>query len=309
MKTRLSTFWLRVCSLGLLTCPLAGLAMAESPPAPSAGVAFAAADGSLQSVQVGNGLGVGVAVGADGNVVVSGGPQGNLGMLLHSRPTPPPRTARPMVQPQMRIATGATAAEMPSVQVGPAGVVIDGNGLRVDTRSGVQVDLNRPDLSVRISEQGLRNFAAAQAAFRLGNYQEALKEVSQARREMPDDLNFLQLESLVRFALHDYARAAESARASMAKSAAWDWPTLSSYYPDVSTYARQYGDLRRAAQQNTAAWPLQVLLGFHELMLGHYQPAASALQRAAEIRPDDTLSRDIAQALCDRAPPSADMPQ
>jgi hypothetical protein len=306
MKTRLRTIWLRVCSLGILTCPLPGLAVAESSPAPPAGVAFAAADGSLQSVQVGNGPGVGIAVGADGNVVVSGASQGNLAVLLHSRPARPPRTARPAAQSQVRI---ATAAEMPSVQVGPAGVVIDGNGLRVDTRSGVQVDLNRPDLSVRISEQGLRNFAAAQAAFRLGNYQEALKEISQARREMPDDLNFLQLESLVRFALHDYARAAESARASMAKSAAWDWPTLSSYYPDVSTYARQYGDLRRAAQQNAAAWPLQVLLGFHELMLGHYQPAASALQRAAEIRPDDTLSREIAQALRDRAPPSADMPR
>jgi hypothetical protein len=77
----------------------------------------------------------------------------------------------------------------------------------------------------------------------------------------------------------------------------WNWSTLVSLYPDVETYTYQLRALEASVQTNANSPAIQFLLGYHYMVQGHQQAAATQFDKVAKLQPSDQLSASFVKAL------------
>lgn len=145
-------------------------------------------------------------------------------------------------------------------------------------------------------------FTQALAAFRAGNYQEALRLAGHASIDMRNDARPHELASLALFALAEYRGAAMEAHAALSLGQPADWATLYSYYNDLPTYQRQLDALTNYAGQHSDSVDAKFLLAYHNLMMGHRDLAQQQLGDVVKAAPHDQLAARLLESIGGKAP-------
>ncbi len=181
--------------------------------------------------------------------------------------------------------------ELPQLRFEGRGVVLEADDLRIDTRDGVEVELETRDGRVRVSQRAIEDYMAARGSFKNHQYHQALRSIDLAVERMPEELRFRQFRALVRFALEDYASAADDIYATLAGDTIWDWATVRAFYGDAGEYAGQYQRLQEAARDshNESAVPVLFLLAYHHTLLGHHDAALRAWRQVDRLFPNDPV--------------------
>jgi tetratricopeptide (TPR) repeat protein len=172
----------------------------------------------------------------------------------------------------------------------------------------VEVAVPGAGLPPGVSQDSLGKFDQARAAFRVGNYDAALKLTDETVAQMPRDAVLHEFRALVLFALKRYAESAAAIHAVLAVGPGWDWKTLSSLHANVDTYTAQLRALESACDRDPRAADLKFLLGYHYLTCGHADAALREFRRAAELRPQDAVASALVATLSPRDTPTAQSP-
>jgi tetratricopeptide (TPR) repeat protein len=227
---------------------------------------------------------------------VEAGPSGIR--VLVDPPAPLPRQAEhPRLPADVQ---GLLNQFAPNVRLSDGGVQFESGGVRLDTRNGVNVDLETPEGRVRISQRAIEDYSAARKLFHDRDYQRAVRLMDSALEQMPRDARFRQFRALVHFALGDHGPAADDAYHALSLGSAWDWPTVRALYGDPADYTAQYRRLQQAAQDNDSSAELMFLLAYHHTLLGHHDAALKAWNEADRLLPDDPVILDQIRQLEDR---------
>jgi len=159
------------------------------------------------------------------------------------------------------------------------------------------------------SDPAMQSFDAARAAFKAGNYSEALQQTDLALKTLPSDAAIHEFRALCLFAMKQYDQAAGTLYAVLSAGPGWDWTTLCGLYPSVDVYAAQVHaleDYRNAQPQSASA---RFVLGYHYLTQGHTEAAIEELKEVMKLQPADQLSAQlVAQLSGDTAKSSPDAP-
>jgi DNA-binding LytR/AlgR family response regulator len=93
--------------------------------------------------------------------------------------------------------------------------------------------------------------------------------------------------------LKDYRGAAIEAHAAAALGPIIDWPSLYSYYGNARTYGDQLRALATYIRSHPSAADARFLLGYQEMILGHFQVAEGELAQAMKLTPTDELTQRL----------------
>jgi hypothetical protein len=145
------------------------------------------------------------------------------------------------------------------------------------------------------------HFAAARAAFYAGNYQEALREITQAIADMPTSDDVHEFHGLVLFAMGDYQKAAAIAHTTLDAGPGWNWTVVQTLYPTPDTYTQQLRALEHYVSEHANQASTRFLLGYEYLTLGHLKAARRQFERVVALEPRDQLAKNIVAGL-GRAP-------
>jgi tetratricopeptide (TPR) repeat protein len=161
-----------------------------------------------------------------------------------------------------------------------------------------------------VTEEGMKNFDAARAAFYDGNYKEALASTNKALATMPKDAVIHEFRALVLFAMGNYKEAATTLHPVLAVGPGWDWTTMSSLYADSATYTKQLRALETWVGENPKSPEGHFLAAYHYLTCGHEEQAVKELQQVQKLLPRDTVSAQLLQMMgkstTPPAPPAAE---
>jgi tetratricopeptide (TPR) repeat protein len=157
--------------------------------------------------------------------------------------------------------------------------------------------------SEEVTSQAVSSFDAAREAFRLGEYDQALRLSDDALAKTPNDTALHEFRALCLFALKRYDEAAAALYAVLSVGPGWDWSTLIGLYPDVDTYTAQLRALEDACQANPQSAPDWFVLAYHYLTQSHTEAAVGVLKQVVALKPDDSLSARLLRQL---APPPAE---
>lgn len=136
-------------------------------------------------------------------------------------------------------------------------------------------------------------FAKAAAAFKEGDYDEALDITDKGIVAYPDDAVLHEFRALALFAKRDYQQAAATIHAVLAVGPGWDWTTLSSMYPSVAAYAAQARDLATYVKTHPQDAASRFLLAYHYMSSGRTELAAAPLRDVVRLKPDDRVAADL----------------
>ena len=152
-----------------------------------------------------------------------------------------------------------------------------------------------------------KELAPARAAFRKGEFQQALKLIRQSAekprpaldskdttnaKQNAREAEIQQLLALVNFALGRYDEAAAAAHSALHNGPFWKWETLSSHYTNTNEYTTHLQALEKSIRQ-TSTTEKRFLIGYHYLMLGHRKAAQVQFQKVVGDKPDDKLVRRL----------------
>ncbi|MBT6156312.1 MAG: tetratricopeptide repeat protein [Planctomycetaceae bacterium] len=154
------------------------------------------------------------------------------------------------------------------------------------------------------SEDGLSNFDTAQKQFYDGNYEAALSSADAALKELPNDAVVHEFRALVLFALGKYPEAAATLYAVLSVGPGWDWTTMSSLYPEVSTYTEQLRKLETVRRANADNSAVCFVLAYHYITCNHKDAAIGQLKQLVKLQPKDQLAANLLQQL----DPEAEIP-
>jgi tetratricopeptide (TPR) repeat protein len=157
-----------------------------------------------------------------------------------------------------------------------------------------------PALPKDVSEEAIKKFDQARAAFLEGMYEQALKLTDEAVAQMPRDAVLHEFRSLVLFALKRYPEAAAAIHAVLAVGPGWDLKTLTGLYLTMDTYTKQLRALEAARNKEPKRADLRFLTGYHYLTLGYPDEALEELRRASELQPKDTVAAALVGTLSPR---------
>ena len=135
------------------------------------------------------------------------------------------------------------------------------------------------------------------AAFKLNQFDMALKVVNQAVYEYPNEVALHEFRALVLFAKGDYQPAAATMHSVLAGSRGWDWGTMISVYSDVGVYTTQLRALEGAVKQNPDDGANRFLLACHYLTAGFTEPAAKMLRKVVVLVPSDRVAAEMLKAI------------
>ena len=200
----------------------------------------------------------------------------------------PSQAERPQLPAEVQ---GLLQQFAPHVRMTNGAIHLEDQGIRVDTRNGVNVDLNTRSGRVRISQRAIEDYSAARKSFYNRDYHQALPLMNSAVEQMPEEQRFRQFRALAHFALGDYAAAADDAYQALALGAIWDWATVHSHYAESAEYAAQYRNLQRACRENDQSAELHFLLAYHHTLLGHHAAALKSWRQAERFLPEDPVLR------------------
>ncbi len=140
-------------------------------------------------------------------------------------------------------------------------------------------------------------FSAARDSFQAGDYQRALDLTDQVLKETPNVPVVHEFRALCLFALKRYDEAASVTYAVLSAGPGWNWSTLVGLYPDVDTYTNQLRALESLVKTNPNAPSTQFLLGYHYLVEGYKEAAASQFEKVTQLQPGDQLSASFVKAF------------
>jgi tetratricopeptide (TPR) repeat protein len=150
----------------------------------------------------------------------------------------------------------------------------------------------------------IQAFEAARAAFKSGDYQQALALTDQALTSLPNDATLHEFRALVLFALGQYEQAAAPLYAVLSNGPGWDWTTLVSLYPSVDVYTNQIRALEDYTRQHPESASAHFVLAYHYLTMGHTDAAIGQLQRVIALQPNDKLSAQLLRQLTQPSTPA-----
>jgi tetratricopeptide (TPR) repeat protein len=154
-----------------------------------------------------------------------------------------------------------------------------------------------PDTSNDAVAEANRQFDAARAAFKGGNYVEAQRLVEKAIEKLPSDATLHEFRALTLFAQNRYKEAAATLYAVLAAGPGWDWPTLAGLYADEAAYTQQLRTLEDYMRTHPQEADAHFALAYHYLVLGHKAEAVKQLEQVVRLQPDDKLSAALLKAL------------
>jgi tetratricopeptide (TPR) repeat protein len=144
-------------------------------------------------------------------------------------------------------------------------------------------------------------FDQSRAAFKTGDYAQALSLCDSALQKLPNDPALHEFRALILFALKRYDDASAALFAVLTGGPGWDWTTLIGLYSGIDVYTDQLRALEDYVRQNTSSAPARFLLAYHYMTEGHNQAAADQFKAALQLQPKDTLSAKFVQLLTDAA--------
>ncbi|HEV3299084.1 MAG TPA: tetratricopeptide repeat protein, partial [Planctomycetaceae bacterium] len=141
------------------------------------------------------------------------------------------------------------------------------------------------------------HFAAARAAFYAGNYQEALREITQAIADMPSSDDVHEFHGLVMFAMGDYQKAAAIAHTTLDAGPGWNWSLVQTLYPSPDAYTQQLRALEHYVSEHPNQASTRFLLGYEYLTLGHLNASRRQFDKVVALEPRDQLAKNIVAGL------------
>ena len=160
-----------------------------------------------------------------------------------------------------------------------------------------------------VASQAASAYDQARAAFKSGDYAQALQLDQQALAQTPNDTTMHEFLALAYFAQGKYPQAAAPLYAVLSVRPGWDWTTLSGMYPDVDTYTGQLRALEAYVRSNPDSAQAHFVLAYQYLSQGHDPEAVAQLKEVVRLQPGDTLSAQIIAAFQPsggNAPPPAE---
>jgi tetratricopeptide (TPR) repeat protein len=145
--------------------------------------------------------------------------------------------------------------------------------------------------------QAALTYDQARAAYKAGDYGQALQLDQQALAQTPNDTTMHEFLGLAYFAQGKYEQAAASLYAVLSVRPGWDWTTLSGMYPDVDTYTGQLRALEGYVRSNPASAHARFVLAYQYLAQGHDPQAITQLKEVVKLQPGDTISAQIIAAF------------
>ena len=135
-----------------------------------------------------------------------------------------------------------------------------------------------------VPAEAIAAFDAARAAFKSGNYAQALKSVDQAIGMLPKDAALHEFRSLTLFALGRYRESAAAIHAVLAVGPGWNWTTMSGLYSSTSEYTKHLRALEAiSAATNRDATDARFLLSYHYITMGHNDAAIKHVDACRRI--------------------------
>ena len=107
------------------------------------------------------------------------------------------------------------------------------------------------------------------------------------------------------FALKRYDEAAAVDYAVLSAGPGWNWTTMEGLYPGVEVYTSQLRDLEAYARANPNSTSARFLLGYHYMVQGHQEAAATQFEAVVQLQPNETLSAQFVKALRKATEPAA----
>ena len=193
-------------------------------------------------------------------------------------------------------------------------VVVDSGAAVAPAQSGVYdysqplVASTPPDPSV--ADPAIQTFDAARAAFKAGDYNQALKQTDEALKSLPDDAAIHEFRALCFFAMKDYDQAAGVLYAVLSVGPGWDWTTLIGLYPSIDVYTAQLRALEDFRTANPQSASSRFVLGYHYLTQGHAEAAITEFKDVTALQPSDKLSAQLVELISgNQTPAEADVAQ
>ncbi len=159
-----------------------------------------------------------------------------------------------------------------------------------------------PDESVTQSTEQV--FSAARDSFMAGDYQRALDLSDQVLKATPDASIVHEFRAMCFFALKRFDEAAAVDYAVLTVGPGWNWSTMAGLYPSVDVYTDQLRTLEAYARANPNSTSAHFLLGYHYMVQGHQEAAASQFAAVVQLQPNETLSAQFVKALRKAAEPA-----
>ena len=130
-------------------------------------------------------------------------------------------------------------------------------------------------------------------AFRDEDYLTAQTAIDEAISYQPGDSALHEYRALVLFALGKYRDAAGVLHPLLASGPGWDRATMTGLYGDENIYLAQLAKLEKYVAATPDQPAPRFLLGYHYLVGGDLDRAASEFEEVSRLRPDDSISRQL----------------
>ncbi|MCP5544202.1 MAG: tetratricopeptide repeat protein [Akkermansiaceae bacterium] len=181
----------------------------------------------------------------------------------------------------------------------PVQTVVIREGRNIDYREpinrvAVETAPDGEDAVAEITEQSESHIQDSQDAFREGNYLVALEQADKAIAVSPGDGALHEYRALILFALGKYGDAAGVLNPVLASGPGWTWSTMVALYPSQEVYTDQLQKLEAYSEASPDAADAHFLLGYHYMVCGHLDLATPQFERAVELMPADSVSKQLA---------------
>ena len=201
-----------------------------------------------------------------------------------------------------------SSGNQPSVQIGPANITIDLNGKsfsvpRTNQSPGVSKQLVSSGNNLRRAF-AYQQFAQALIAFKKQDYQTAESQMKSAMSDLKSDPVVQQNYAMVLFQNGKYSLAAQMAYEALQSQQPFNWQTIQGLYGETGAYSKSYAALQQAAKSSPNKAEVRFLLGYHHLMLGHRQHAASEFQFVqSKLKSDPVVNALLQKTKSDQNQP------
>ncbi len=172
-----------------------------------------------------------------------------------------------------------------------------------DSASDTQAAATAPTPESPQTTEAYQFFDQALAAFKSGDYPNALQLDRQAIQKSPKDAVMHEVAALCMFATGDYSQAASVLNNLLAVAPGMDWTTMSSLYSSMDVYTEQLRTLEARCRQKPDDAAAQFVLAYHYLVAGYSDAAVSALKRVVKAQPSDQVAKRMLDSLM---PPSTE---
>src|SRR5579864_4110098 len=159
------------------------------------------------------------------------------------------------------------------------------------------INTQAPPPEAAVADPALAKFDEGRAAFKAGDYVQALKQTDEAIKTLPNDATLHEFRALSLFALQKYEQAATPLYAVLSVGPGWDWTTLIGLYPRADVYTQQLRALEQYVLSNPRSTASHFLLAYHYLTQGNNDAALGQFRQVQDLAPGDTLSAQLLKQL------------